>query len=398
MQYKLAIEKAMTRSIVMAVIVAFCLEPKLLVKIPLLNWLFICGAVISFLAVGYLFFKTGAKRSAMLVSILLFRATTLVQTVVFHGDVLTWGYMTVVLLTLCLLFDYCANDYLPELIRAISSVLLIMTGINLLVTIAFPNGVINGLYFIGIRTRVTDVVFPLVAFCIASDWLASEKIGARSVAAIMLSLLSIGLVWIGTAIVGAVIALVAFFVLRHFTCTRIGLSPAFAVTCSIVLTVLVVGVHVQDLFSWFITGVLGKDPSLTYRTNIWDVAVRSICERPFFGYGLVDNGLFVKWGLNAGNTVMRQSHNQWLQLLHDGGIVHALSFAALFFVSSSGCRQRLSLVPVSVIVAVIIAFCVMMTTEIYSYTPYLFLLLYLAYHSSIFHHGSCCHSEECTDA
>ena len=34
-----------------------------------------------------------------------------------------------------------------------------------------------------------------------------------------------------------------------------------------------------------VTGVLGRDPTLTGRTEIWRFAIKSIASRPFLGYG-----------------------------------------------------------------------------------------------------------------
>lgn len=69
-----------------------------------------------------------------------------------------------------------------------------------------------------------------------------------------------------------------------------------------------------------VAGLFGKDATFSNRTFIWVKAVQKIASSPIFGSG-ADN-------LVSGGTHMLQAHNQWLNVIIEGGYV---AFA-LFFI------------------------------------------------------------------
>jgi len=82
-----------------------------------------------------------------------------------------------------------------------------------------------------------------------------------------------------------------------------------------------VGVWLWESHSVELLEVLGKDPSLTGRTDIWDALMRKVADRPWTGYGY---GAF--WG-RAGESIpadwvrketqwpVPNAHNGWIDLL-----------------------------------------------------------------------------------
>lgn len=83
-----------------------------------------------------------------------------------------------------------------------------------------------------------------------------------------------------------------------------------------------------------IAGALGKDLTLTGRTDIWAVMLEMISQRPLFGYGY--NGFWMGWDSEASAYVWRTlewecpyAHNGFMDLLAELGI----SGLALFLVS-----------------------------------------------------------------
>ena len=79
----------------------------------------------------------------------------------------------------------------------------------------------------------------------------------------------------------------------------------------------------QDIFAWFITGVLHKRTDLTYRTNIWDLAVKNIEEQPAIGHGYRDF-------IFSENIVT--THNELLEILFKTGIAGLVIFFIIFAV------------------------------------------------------------------
>jgi O-antigen ligase len=99
-------------------------------------------------------------------------------------------------------------------------------------------------------------------------------------------------------------------------------------------------VFAPDLFF----GLIGKDPSLTGRTDIWAAVLRRVQERPILGYGY---GAFwldpwgpawfvreeVKWAVP-------HAHNGWLELLAEIGVVGVALAAAHYLIAASKAALR----------------------------------------------------------
>lgn len=372
----------------MILAVAFCFEPKLFVSYQPLNLLYIGGAVAVFLCLVVTYVRRSVPISKMMAAVIIYRLSFGFQTILADGDILMWGYMSLVLINLCGLFDYFAPTSSKRLLSSIRSVLCSYLAINAIIAAIFPSGIIERMYFIGIRTRVTDLIFPLLATTLTLDYMNGKRVSIQTLACLLASIANVMLLWVGTAIVG--LCLAAFVLLLISKSKRLIDSSTVKVIAiaSIILTVLVVIFHIQDLFAWFITGVLGKDLTLTYRTNIWDEALGIILESPFVGHGMAIDGTFVEWGTTV--IEMRQAHNQWLQLAYDGGLIAIGSFVGLFFVAADGVRRLGRHFPAKVLVAVIASFCVMFTSEIYSYTPYFFIVLFMCSHMKTLLTGGAC--------
>lgn len=363
----------------MVLAVAFCFEPKLFVSHQPLNLLFIAGAIAVFLCLLVAYIKQSVPISKMMAATVIYRLSFGVQTILANGDVLMWGYMSLVLINLCGLFDYYAPTRSKQLLGSIRVVLCVYLAINVIIVAIFPAGIIERMYFIGIRTRVTDLIFPLLAITFVLDYMNGKRISLQTLACIFVSAANIILLWVGTAIVGLCIAAIVILLISRSKRLVDSSTLKTIAVASVVLTVLVVIFHIQDLFGWFITGVLGKDLTLTYRTNIWNEALEVIIESPFIGHGMAIDGTFVEWGTTIIET--RQAHNQWLQLAYDGGLLTVGAFVSLFFVAADQMDGLGDYFPTKVLIAVIASFSVMFTTEIYSYTPYFFIVLYMSFHA-----------------
>jgi O-antigen ligase len=91
--------------------------------------------------------------------------------------------------------------------------------------------------------------------------------------------------------------------------------------------------------------LVGKDPSLTGRTNIWEVLLRESAQRPLFGYGY--QGF---WGVDVGPAERIQTqlewpvpsaHNGWLEILIQLGWVGVSLFALHFLLIATAAAGRL---------------------------------------------------------
>jgi O-antigen ligase len=77
---------------------------------------------------------------------------------------------------------------------------------------------------------------------------------------------------------------------------------------------------------WFVESFLNKDLSFTGRSSVWLSAIEWIKTYPLFGNGAESYSmLFAKVGVENG------PHNEILNILYEGGLVHAIFFIGLVF-------------------------------------------------------------------
>lgn len=286
-----------------------------------------------------------------------------------------WGYMSIVLVTLCMAIEIYAKYDFNFLLSSLINILTAITVINLLIVFVYPNGLIGDIYFIGIRTRFTEVILVNMVLSLTYDKIHNVKISKKSLFIIAVSIVTILKCWIATALLGMVLVflLVLLFLKdRHIKLLNI----YFAIIICLVLNVLIVHLRILDSLDWFFTGIFGKTTSLSGRTEIWDNAFGIIFSKPIFGHGMAVDGNFIPWVWGGiGEVKLWQAHNQWLQLLYDGGIVCVISFIAITFISYSQIKCNKQAVAKSKFLIIgIIVFYFMMIVEIYSYTPYFFVL------------------------
>ena len=123
----------------------------------------------------------------------------------------------------------------------------------------------------------------------------------------------------------------------------------------------------QDIFAWFITGILHKRIDLTYRTKIWDLAVSNIEERPVIGHGYQD---FV-FSPNVVTT-----HNELLELLFKTGIVGLLIFFVIFAIVIYKLFKNRKLPAAAHIAFFAGTFFVMFLVEQYAFVYFFYMILF----------------------
>jgi O-antigen ligase len=89
------------------------------------------------------------------------------------------------------------------------------------------------------------------------------------------------------------------------------------------------GIEDNDLMVWFIEDVLDKDITFTYRTYMWDSALRIIIQSPVIGYGYPD----ADWYMAHMSSFAIGPHNIILAILIYGGVISISLY--LFFILRS---------------------------------------------------------------
>ena len=132
-----------------------------------------------------------------------------------------------------------------------------------------------------------------------------------------------------------------FFVEKSATIRKIcTFSSAIMINALIFILIIILRFHTY--FEWFITGVLHKSITLSYRTLIWDAAIKNILSKPIVGYGTCRGQLMLINSVQIhGRNILYFSHNYLLENMIQGGILVTLALGLVYFITykkSSECK------------------------------------------------------------
>lgn len=201
-----------------------------------------------------------------------------------------------------------------------------------LATVAFlPNGLYSHgvhnefvCYFLGYKNSF----FPycLIAMCVAAFNLFFEKKLFRSLMLITVTYLNVLFALSSTSTVAlsvTLILLLYLFISKKRTFVKY-LSMKWVFIASIIMAVFLIMFDFaakNTFISTFFENVLHKSANMSNRTIIWTLGLDMIAKKPFTGYGI---GEHITW---AGYDWY--GHNQYLQLLLEGGIFSLLLYVAV---------------------------------------------------------------------
>ena len=118
-------------------------------------------------------------------------------------------------------------------------------------------------------------------------------------------------------------------------------GPAFAVFAVWMAVVLSgLGLWIWDTHSVEVLEALGKDPSLTGRTDIWASLMRRVAERPMTGYGYgafwgrIGESPPADWVRQETGWLVPSAHNGWIDLLVQLGWPGAVAVGAVMAISA----------------------------------------------------------------
>lgn len=146
---------------------------------------------------------------------------------------------------------------------------------------------------------------------------------------------------VGTGIMGVVLmdVLVLMYYLTRFKVSLIKIYFGY-----LMIQIAIVVFRIQNLFSFIIVDMLGKDITFTGRTIDWDIALELIPPKFLFGYGYMDQ--------NVEKLIIGDSytHNALLEQVFRGGLVYFLMFSlAIYFISKYTTNTQNKAVDVAVL-------------------------------------------------
>ena len=157
------------------------------------------------------------------------------------------------------------------------------------------------------------------------------------------------------------------------------------IVIGIIADIAIVVFRIQEKLGILIGTIFGKDTTLTGRTDLWDQALELISINFLYGkgdsYALNQYGWLTKTYWNDKTQVLEDvyfvAHNQFLEILVNGGIICLIPFLLFFYSMIKSARKIRNYKYKNIIAAAILGYFIAMITDLFTpYEPlYLFILI-----------------------
>lgn len=339
---------------------------------PALDNIFDLWKLVS-LALTLVLYIYNRKISKIVIAVIFYELALFFSTLLNYGDYWRSFRMIGEVIAFCMIIELGICHNLRLLLKVIVFLLGALCLINLGTILLFPDGMYRTIYsknwFLGYDNVHSLYVLPLI--CVFLVYSAIRNKNRKW--PVLLFALSVYITWSASAVVGVTIFLLMLFI-EKFRATKL-FNIKFYIILNIILFFGFVIFRVQDIFSFLIEDILGKNITFTGRTAIWDSGLYWFSQSPVIGCGI----------LNANIEILRlgaiHCHNYFLQILYQGGILAFVFFViiiALVVRPLNKCRtSRVSYY----LSAALLCFMLMFQVEAFQYSTTFFGLIILSYHA-----------------
>ena len=333
--------------------------------------------IISFLIVFVWYFFVHRKVSKMIVLFATMEGYLLFNTFIHGGNMQSCANSAFSILGVTLLYDML-EDFKYEFLSAQLFCFELIIYINLFTEIVFPNGLYRGTrysanWFLGYYNIHTRYFIP--ALMIAYIYMNYTGKKTRTYLLTAVVFLSAVLVWSGGVIVSMAGMVITYILFKNKT--RLFNYYNYW-TIHLGFFVLIIVMKLQRYFRWLIDDVLGKWNSLGGRMAVWQTDLRLIGKSFLVGYGLEydeERSRYFVWAVH--------SHNQLLEILHQGGIIYLIFMIAVIITAGKHLNRYKNSEIVKVISIAFLGWCLHSLVEPHI-TPFLMGMFIIAYHSECY--------------
>ena len=335
-----------------------------------------CKALSFIIVLGW-YCLVRRKASKMVMLFMVMEGYLLINTIAQGGNLRSCANSVFTILGVVLLYDML-EDFKYEFLSSQLFCFEIIIYINLITEIVFPNGLYRGTrysanWFLGYYNIHTRYFIP--ALMIAYMYMNYTGKKVRTYLLMVAAFLSAILVWSGGVIVsmgGMAITYVLFKnrtrIFNYFNYWMIHL----------IFFVLIIVMKLQNYFRWLIDDVLGKWRSLEGRMLVWQADIELVKKSFLVGYGLEydeERSRYFVWAVH--------SHNQLLEILHQGGIIYLIFIIAIIITAGKHLNRYKNSEIVKVISIAFLGWCIHGLVEPHI-TPFLMGMFIIAYHSECY--------------
>lgn len=245
--------------------------------------------------------------------------------------------------------SYCVDR--KKALRVYSAVFMIIALLNSVTFFAFYNDdyhfrgmYVDGrgdpnYYLLGQDNGTIFYTLPAVLLCSIYDLEKKNKISHATIAATIVLFISYLRISSGNGIAAYALALGGILLVnaKHAKMIYEKININKVIVFSLVFFMFIVFLRTENMVTVSITQMLGKNLTFTGRTDIWDIVIGHISNRPLLGYGFLDyetRNLMIPFG---------KAHNTYLQILFNGGMVCFFVFLIIIKNAYRDSRNRISL-------------------------------------------------------
>ena len=295
--------------------------------------------VISFVCVAGFSFYELRKVSSIVFYIVLFEGIILFSTFI-NKDMNGGSVANVVsILGICILTDYYIRSRnTVNFMAVIATILGIYILINLFSMLIYPEGIYvdnrgwETNYFLGYRNLHIYVYLPFMLVYAMYQYARYRKVTFSFYGMCIVILISAAVSNSITTLLAITLITILIYLFGRFPVLK-HVNIFMVYLFSFLLSLAMVFFNVQNIFSNFIVGILGKTTTLSDRNRIWLVCLAMIRKQPILGYGSFSLGNVLSY------MDITQAHNQYIDIFLRGGIVLFICFSVLMFKLSRNLSQ-----------------------------------------------------------
>lgn len=252
-----------------------------------------------------------------------------------NGKDLIYAFRIVSIPYLMVFYIFRYKEKMIEILNCWCFLLAVLVFIDFITIILFPQGLYNdGLYdlnwFLGYKTARFQIELPL---CVISAYLSKikhNKIKLRTYIYIIISMICT----LKAETTSAFVCFILLFLLFQFL--NIGekfkngkrflyrlFDYKVVIGLYIITVICLININNLSIVQKIVINIFHKDRTLTTRTYIWKMMLEKIIQKPFWGYGILNQETYISI---TNSPYANSAHNMILGLLIEGGIVGCLLY------------------------------------------------------------------------
>lgn len=313
-----------------------------------------------------LYLKSG-KVSKFMLLLLTYYFILFLSTLVNDGNLRRLIMTMYPTISMCALIEIGMRKSPRNLLKSFIYLLGFFSIVNFIMLIVSPDHYPIDMYFMGLSNQMA-LAFIILSVCLILYSYNYKTIKKLTYLFLILNTITILIIWSGNNIIAWGLFLLSLLLLRIKEIKRI-INFRTVIIAFIIIYIGIVIIRIQNwgIFKYLIEDVLGKDVTLSFRTNIWDIVLSLIKEKPLIGHGIKDTvNLFYIYLVRQNRPTVDSTfsgHNQLLQTMYEGGLASLFVIFMLLFISGKKLMKVDSKQMAGVITAGIFSVLVIMMAE-----------------------------------